>query len=524
MSDRVDLTDRSALFARLAGSTYDVAVIGGGITGAGVARDAAMRGLQVVLLEARDFASGTSSRSTKLIHGGIRYLAQGDVGLVHEAAIERATLNHIAPHLARRIKVVLPAQSWLGYLKLRVGVGAFEALGRVAKADRHEHWNLERLAREVPSLRRDRLVAAIAYTEYLTDDARLTIANVRSAHQHGALVANYAAVTAIRPQSSGLLTLEIADRTSAAGLETQVSARTVVNAAGPWVDHVRQLEDPHCQARLALSKGVHLVFSRERIPLQHAIFTTAADGRNGFIVPRGHVVYVGTTDTFYPDSDYEPTIDELDIDYLLAVANRNLDVGPLTHDDIINRWAGIRPLVAAPGRKPSEISRRDEIMDGPLGVITIAGGKLTAYRRMAERIVDRCIDRLRVPAPPCRTGVEPLPGGDIGMPMIDLRASLKVPGGDVWDAERLARLYGAEAPAIVADGANVAAEVRQAVTAEGAVTLEDYWLRRSGHGLFDLDGGKAALKDAAAAMGALLGWPDEVIDAELRTCNGQALS
>jgi glycerol-3-phosphate dehydrogenase len=189
LSDRINLTDRAALFAGLDGQTFDVAVIGGGITGAGVARDAAMRGLRVVLLEARDFAAGTSSRSTKLIHGGIRYLAQGDVGLVHEAAIERTTLNRIAPHLARRMHVVLPAESWVTYLKLRIGVTLFEALGRVARRDRHESWDVERVAREVPSLRRDHLVRALVYTEYLTDDARLTVANVRGAHAAGATVA-----------------------------------------------------------------------------------------------------------------------------------------------------------------------------------------------------------------------------------------------------------------------------------------------------------------------------------------------
>ena len=518
MSDGLNLTDRHALFARLDETSYDVAVIGGGITGAGVARDAAMRGLRVVLLEARDFASGTSSRSTKLIHGGIRYLAQGHVGLVHESATERLILNRIAPHLARRMPIVLPATSWTTYLKLRIGVVAFEALGRVAAADRHRRWNLSRLAEEVPSLRLDNLVAAIVYTEYLTDDARLTLANIRSAHDHGATVANYVEVTGIERGTGGTLALDCVDTSPGADQHGRITARTVVNASGPWVDRVRRLEDAQAAPRLALSKGIHLVFPRSRIPLDQTIFMTAADGRVGFIVPRSRAVYVGTTDTFYPGSDYWPSIESSDIDYLLDAANRNLAVAPLTRDDIINQWSGIRPLVAAPGKSPSEISRRDEIMDGPLGMITIAGGKLTAYRRMAERIVDRCFDRLQMTAEPCTTGDEPLPGGNLTQRIAELGASLEGPGIDTMDGLRLARLYGSEAADIVADGGGVAAEVRQAIQVEGAVTLEDYWLRRSARGLFDLDGGRAALAEAAPIMAALQGWSDATLTAQLDNC------
>lgn len=518
MSDGLNLTDRDALFARLGETTYDVAIIGGGITGAGVARDAAMRGLRVVLLEARDFASGTSSRSTKLIHGGIRYLAQGHVGLVQEAATERLILNRIAPHLARRIPIVLPATSWTTYLKLRIGVVAFEALGRVAPGDRHESWNLARLAEEVPSLRRDNLVAGLVYTEYLTDDARLTLANIRSAHGHGAAVANYMEVTRISRGLGGTLALEFTGTSPGADQRGRIVARTVVNAAGPWVDHVRKLEDSQSAPRLALSKGVHLVFPRSRIPLDQAIFMTAADGRVGFIVPRARAVYVGTTDTFYPDSDYWPSVEASDIDYLLDAANRNLAIAPLTRDDIINQWSGIRPLVAAPGKSPSEISRRDEIMDGPLGMITIAGGKLTAYRRMAQRIVDRCVERLQRKHRPCSTDQEPLPGGDLAQRIAELGASLERPGIDAIDGLRLARLYGSEAPAIVADGGDVAAEVRQAIHCEGAITLEDYWLRRSAHGLFDLDGGRAALAEAATVMADLLEWSEATRAAQLESC------
>ena len=509
----LDLRDRRRLFADLERDVFDIAVIGAGITGAGIARDAAMRGFSVALIEARDFAAGTSSRSTKLVHGGLRYLAQGDTRLVREASTERKVVKTIAPHLARPIRFLLPATSRAGVAKLSAGLWTYERLGGVEKEDRHELWNGERLAREEPALVTDAISAAIVYTEYVTDDGRLTLANVRSAKGHGAIVANYAEVRSVR---SGALTVR--DHLAHDGATATVRARVIVNASGPWADRIRQLEDPNADARLQLSKGVHLVLPRARLPIHNTINVVAADKRGMFAIPRGDVVYVGTTDTFYRDCEYWPEITAADIDYLLEATNRTFNGAPRTRADVCGYWAGIRPLIAEPGKSPSEISRRDEVMVGPTGMITIAGGKLTAFRRMAERVVDLCARRLDADARPCATASELLPGADEAP--ADTVAGLESRGLPTRDADRLMRLYGSEAHDVVGEG--VAGEVRQAVLKEGAATLEDYWVRRSARAHFDVDGGLAVLDEAATIMGGLLGWTAEARAEQLRVCRALA--
>jgi glycerol-3-phosphate dehydrogenase len=512
----LDLRDRAKLFGALGADIFDVAVIGGGITGAGIARDAAMRGLSVALVEARDFAAGTSSRSSKLVHGGIRYLAQGDMALVREAALERKTVRNIAPHLARRTLFIVPARNRAAIATFRTGLWTYEKLGSVEADDRHQLWNAERLSREEPALATEELAGAIVYPEYVTDDGRLTLANVRSAAKHGAVVANYAEVTAIECANGVAQALTVTDRTNE-GITAHLRARVIVNAAGPWADHIRKLERADAGDRLALSKGVHLVVSRQRLPINHTVTMTAADKRGVFVVPRDTVAYLGTTDTFYPDSAYWPTITTDDVDYLLAAANRVFKTAPLERADVIALWSGIRPLIAETGKKsPSEISRRDEVMESPAGIVTIAGGKLTAYRRMAERIVDLCIKRLRRTGPISTTAEEALPGGTLNESPALLTQRLIGGGLDASQAERLMMLYGSEAEGLASGG--VAAEARHAVTKEGALTLEDYWVRRSARARFDLDSGLAALKPAADAMAPLLGWSDAETARQIELC------
>ena len=503
----LDLRDRAGLFRSLSNESFDIAVIGAGITGAGIARDAAMRGFRVVLLEARDFAAGTSSRSSKLVHGGIRYLAQGDMRLVREAASERKVVKDIAPHLARPTRFVVTARNWAGIAKFRTGLWTYEKLGAVEEDDRHELWDTDRLAREEPMLVTEPLAGAIVYMEYITDDGRLTLANVRSAKAHGAIVANYAEVTALAPG-------RVSVRDGITNEQTEVHARVVVNATGPWADALRRLEDPAATPRLALSKGIHLVLPRARLDIRNTVTMTAADKRSVFVVPRGDAASLGTTDTFYPRSDYWPEPSDDDVDYLLATANAVFKAPALSRADLTGYWAGIRPLIAEAGKSPSEISRRDEVMEGPGGVITIAGGKLTAFRRMAERIVDLCAKRLGAGNRPCRTVDEHLPGGD-GVPD-DIVKGLEARGLSANDADRLMRLYGSEAGRVVGEG--LAGEVRQAVLAEGAVRLEDYWVRRSARAHFDLDGGTAVLEEASRLMAALLGWSETAREGELSSC------
>lgn len=479
----MDSRSRQRTFAALDAERFDIAVIGGGITGAGIARDAALRGLKVALIEAQDFASGTSSRSSKMIHGGLRYLAQGDVALVREAASERQVLRRIAPHLTRLSPFLIPTVSLAMAAKLRAGLWTFEKLGGVPADERHEAIGLEALREREPLMRTDGLNGAVVYPEFLTDDARLVLANIRAAEAAGATVLNYAAATAIGPDG-------IAVRSTLAGEdgEARVRARLVVNAAGAWVDRVRALEPGEGGERLSLSRGIHLVVAAERLPIGSTLILRGPDKRSIFAVPRGEVTYLGTTDVFHDGADYWPAPTRADIDYLLRATERALRIAPIRDDEITALWTGLRPLVAEPGKKANEVSRKDEVWTSPGGMLSIAGGKLSAYRAMAERVVDLAVERLGSTALPCTTAEVPLPGGGA------------MPAGT--DA-RLASLFGDEAEA-VAGGA--AAEATRTVTHEGAVTLEDYWVRRSARAWFDPDAGRAALQPAAAAMGALLGW------------------
>jgi len=493
----LDARQRAQVFAELEARTFDLAVIGGGITGAGIARDAAMRGLSVALVEARDYASGTSSRSSKMIHGGLRYLAQGDIALVKEAASERQILRRIAPHLTRLSPFLIPTTNMAMTAKLRTGLWTFEKLGGVPEAEKHEVIGLAELQRREPLMRTDKLNGAVLYPEFLTDDARLVLANIRSAQGAGAVVVNHAAASELT--GDGLVATSTLDD----GLGARIRAKLVVNAAGAWVDKVRGLEAGESDTRMSLSRGIHLVLPRERLPIHSTLIIRAPDKRSIFVVPRGAFTYIGTTDVFHDGADYWPAPTRSDIDYLLRATEAALDIDPVRDAEIVSLWSGVRPLIAQPGKKANEVSRKDEIWTSPGGMVSIAGGKLSAYRAMAERVVDLVVERLGVTAQPCSTAEAALPGGSRTVEVAD---------------ERLARLYGDEANEILIAGGDVAAEAVRAVTHEGAARLEDYWVRRSARAWFDEGAGLAALAPAAEAMGALLGWDDAMKAEQIAQC------
>ncbi len=519
----IDFRQRSALFDALGETTFDLIVIGAGITGAGVARDAASRGLSVALIEARDIASGTSSKSSKMVHGGLRYLEQGDLKLVKEAATERQILRRIAPHLARACPFVIPARSKATLAKFKMGLWGFDKIAKVPKAERHQRWSPAELAEREPLAAVDGVVGAVVYPEFLTNDSRLTLANVRSAKVHGAAVVTYAPVTEILCEDGKAVGVVCEGALPGESLRARVKGRLVINAAGPWVDALRAQEEKGEAQRLTLTKGIHVVLHRERMPIRNTVVTRAADRRPVFAVPHGDVTYLGTTDTFYADATYWPTVEQDDVDYLFTAVQRAVRVDPLKTSDVVATWAGLRPLVAAEGKKPSEISRRDELWVGPHGVLSIAGGKLTAYRKMAERIVDKAVEilQLRVEARPSTTGDVPLVGGDFDYDSALAEVSGQGARYSPVAATRLVDLYGAEATDIARDGGDVAAEVRQAVLREGALTLEDYWVRRGARAWFDGDAGAASLEPAADEMAMLLGWTDDVKTEEINQCRQQ---
>lgn len=511
----LSIFDRPAALGRLEASVFDCVVIGGGITGAGVARAAAVGGLSVALLEADDFAAGTSSRSSKLIHGGLRYLSQGDVGLVRTTALERKEVHRLAPHLAEPCWMLVPARSRAGLLKFRAGLRTYEALGAIDDADRHRTWGTAELEAGEPLLRRDRMPFACLYREYLTEDARLVLANLRDARRRGAeLVSRAKAVSIVL--EAGKATGVIA-RCGFSGREIRVRARCLVNAAGPWVSAVRRLENPSTPSLLHLSKGVHVVLPTRRLSVRNLVVLAAADRRSIFVVPRGDVVYVGTTDTSYTGAtEIWPAITRADVEYLLEPLARTFEVTPIRPEECVSAWAGLRPLIAQPGRRPSEISRRDEIWAGAAGILTIAGGKLTGYRKMARNVVEQVAQRL---GRPLRDhGPEaPLPGGDL-VGGLDAHAAALERGLSLspLTASRLARLYGSEAESvaklgatpIVAGGRVLEGEVEWAMIEEGAATVTDVLFRRTRAALYEPAERAALVRPIADRMAARLGWSE----------------
>jgi glycerol-3-phosphate dehydrogenase len=506
---------RASIREVLSREVFDLVVIGGGITGAGLARDAALRGVSVALLEANDFAAGTSSRSSKLIHGGLRYLERGEVNLVRKTALERKEIFRAAPHLAEPRWMVIPLAGRAMLYSLRLAVTTYERLGAVARRETHRTWTGSLLAEQEPALDRQQFPHALAYREYLTDDARLVIANVRAAAAAGAVVLNHAPVIAVL--ESGQRAIGVEARCSLSAEQFAVRGRVIVNAAGPWVEAVQRLENPEARPFLHLSKGIHITVPAAKLPVRNLLMLNTADKRRIFALRRGEVVYVGTTDTTYePGADLWPTIEAEDVDYLLETLGRYFTCAPIGRGDVIGAWAGLRPLIADPTKKnPSELSRRDELLLGPLGVLSIAGGKLTGYRGMARRVLETVGERLGRPVP--ELGEDPpLPGGDFDGDLEALAGRLAAAHPlDEATAIRLARLYGAEAPQVLDLGAQpivpgarcVAGEVRWAVEREGAATLEDLVYRRTRLPLYELDT-PATVEALAQVMGEVLGWSD----------------
>jgi glycerol-3-phosphate dehydrogenase len=515
-SPALDARSRASRLDALEAERFDLLVVGGGIGGAGIAREGARRGLRVALVEARDFAAGTSSRSSKLIHGGLRYLALGDVALVRTTALERKQVRRIAPHLCEPRWMLVPARSRAGLLKFQLGLTAYEKLGAVDADDVHRTWSQEDLEHEEPALDRVRYPWACAYREYLTDDARLVLANLRSAAADGAVLLSHAPAASLileGGRAAGALV-----RCTRSGRSLRVRARAVVNAAGPWVDEVVRLETAGAPARLHLSKGVHVVLPAERLPVRHLAILQTEDRRSIFAIPRGSAVYLGTTDTSWAGGPEEwPAPTRADVEYLLAPVNRDFGVVRLRPSDVVAAWSGLRPLIAEPGKPAREISRKDEVWIGPAGLVTLAGGKLTGYRPMARATLERAAELAGLHL--ADAGEEPpLAGGDFDGDLDALAAALRreAPSVAAATAVRLVRLYGSEAAEVLRLGSEplvagapvVAGEIDWAVTREGAESLEDVHYRRTRAALYDPAAREASLAPAGARLAVLLGWSE----------------
>ena len=517
---------RARSLEALASRRFDLLVIGGGITGAATARDAALRGMQVALVERDDFASGTSSRSSRLIHGGLRYLEHGHLRLVFESSGERRRLLRLAPHLVRPLPFTWPvyAGSRVPQWKLRAGMVLYDALALFRNAGGHESLGAdETLARE-PALRGEGLRGGERYFDAATDDARLTLANALGAAQQSAVVVNHADVRSLVFQDGAVGGAVVRDTLT--GRELTVRARAVVSAVGPWTDELRRLETPGTPSSVRGTKGVHIAVPRERIGNRDALtLLSPVDGRVMFVLPAGTHAIIGTTDTPTDEPPGDVRASEEDIEYLLRTVGSFFPRARLSRGDVVSAWAGIRPLVASGyGAGPSSASREHAVVRSPRGLIVVSGGKLTTYRIIAADVVaevERALHRAPLPVP---TADLPLPGADFTSLDAERRAAaertasraigdrLVFAHGSAWrDVLALADGDPSLREPLVPGLPYLRAEVAWAVLHERACTLADILVRRMPVAFETRDNGRAAAGDASSIMAGLLGWNREEI-------------
>ncbi len=507
---RLSTLKRDTVKKRMQNEAYDLIVVGGGITGAGIALDATARGMKVALVEMQDFAQGTSSRSTKLVHGGLRYLKQLQVGVVAETGKERAIVYENGPHVTTPEWMLLPMHKGgtFGKFSTSIGLAMYDRLAGVKKSERKKMLSKKETSAKEPLVKQDGLKGGGYYVEYRTDDARLTIEVMKKAAEQGADIMNYAKVTNFLYDNKEKVNgVAVVDRL---GNETfEIKGKKVVNATGPWVDEVRSADYSKNNKQLRLTKGVHVVIDQSKFPLRQAVyFDTEKDGRMIFAIPREGKAYVGTTDTFYNNDKSKPLVNQEDRDYLVDAINYMFPTVHITDADIESTWAGVRPLIFEEGKDPSEISRKDEIWEGKSGLLTIAGGKLTGYRHMALEIVDLVEKRLKqeykLKFKEVDTKHIPISGGDVGGSahfeqfIEDKVAAAKAMNLDTDLARRLATKYGSNvddlfAIAQAAQHQNTGlplelyVELVYGVQNELVVKPTDFLVRRIGALYFDID-------------------------------------
>ncbi|RBW59584.1 glycerol-3-phosphate dehydrogenase [Tenacibaculum sp. E3R01] len=497
--------NRTNIQQELETTEFDMLIIGGGITGAGIALDAASRGMKVALVEKNDFASGTSSKSTKLIHGGLRYLKQFDFWLVKEVGTERAIVHKLAPHLVIPEKMILPLieggtyGSWLTSIGLKI----YDVLASVEGDDKRKMLDKEEALEKEPLLPDSILNGAGFYAEYRTDDARLTIEILKTASQYDAQILNYVQADEFIYENKRVVGAKVTDVLTDKSFN--IKAKYVVNAAGPWVDELRQINNSKIGKRLHLTKGVHLVVAHEKLPVKQSVYFDIPDGRMMFAIPRGKVTYFGTTDTNYQQDKDNVETSIVDALYLIEAVNNMFPDITLTLEDIQSSWAGLRPLIHEEGKSASELSRKDEIFVSDTKLISIAGGKLTGYRKMAERIVDivakKMTRRFEKEFEPIQTEDLILSGG----PFLNYK-SVKIYTNQVYkriksfgltekDASYLVHNYGKQTDIILdkfdelseenSEKQLLKAEIWFTIQHEMTCTPTDFFMRRTGRLFFD---------------------------------------
>ena len=520
-------TTRRHALAAMAEGERDILVIGGGVTGAGAALDAATRGLRVGLVEARDLAAGTSSRSSKLIHGGLRYLEQLNFGLVREALRERSLLlNTLCPHLTRSVPFLYPLEHRL-WERFYVGSGImlYDTMGGRHGVPSHRHVSRRKALQLFPSLKKDALVGAILYYDGQVDDARHTMMVARTAAHYGALVATSARVTGFLRDGDRVVGARVRDLET--GEEIAVRARQVINAAGVWTDEIQEMVGGRGQFKVRASKGVHLLVPRNRIHSSTGIISRTEKSVL-FLIPWGSHWIIGTTDTDWALDLAHPAASQSDIDYLLGHANRLL-ANPLTREDVVGVYAGLRPLLAGESESSSRLSREHAVVSPIPGLVMVAGGKYTTYRVMAKDAVDAAVHGLNRSVPASCTDRVPLLGADGFTAAWNSREILAAQAGlHVGRIEHLLRRYGtllSELTALITEQPELAepipgapeylkVEAYYAASHEGALHLDDILTRRTHISIDTWDRGEAAAPAIAELVAPVLGWNSADIDRE----------
>ncbi|AXH98254.1 glycerol-3-phosphate dehydrogenase/oxidase [Sporosarcina sp. PTS2304] len=532
MIDQQTRFKREHILQTMETEDFDVLVIGGGVTGAGIALDAASRGLNTALVEMQDFAAGTSSRSTKMIHGGLRYLKNLEFKIVYQTGRERAIVYENGPHVTTPAWLLLPIykNGTFGKFSSSIGLRVYDILAGVKKSERKSMLTKKETLQAEPKFNPEGLLGAGKFVEYRSDDARLTIEVMKEAARYGASILNYTKVTDFMYQDgkvAGVLTID--QLTGKLGV---IRAKKVVNAAGPWVNEVRVRDEAPDKKQLHLTKGVHLVFDQSVFPLEQTIYFDTSDGRMVLAIPRDGKTYIGTTDTDYQGSMTDPQITLEDKEYLLEAIRFVFPTLSITEEQIESGWAGLRPLIQEEGKSASAISRKDEIWVSDSGLLTIAGGKLTGYRKMAETVVDMIAKDwkkhygLKVPAG--RTKKLPISGGHVGGSKgFEAFSKVKVKEGRALglteeEARVLVKRYGSnvdELFGVIQNGkadaeraklpVTIYAQVWYSIQKEFVCTPVDFFWRRTGALLFNIEWVNEWQQPVIDCMAHLLGWSGE---------------
>jgi glycerol-3-phosphate dehydrogenase len=519
---------RAAALRSMAETEFDVLVVGGGIVGTGAALDAVSRGLSVALVEARDWAAGTSSRSSKLIHGGLRYLEQLDFRLVREALRERGLLLHrLAPHLVRPVRFMYPLRGRV-WERLYVGTGVtlYDTIGGAGALPRHRHLSRHTALRAAPALRSDALIGAVVYYDAQVDDARFTMSVARTAAQYGAAVANRAEVTGFLREAGQVTGAMVTDLET--GRQIRVRAKRVVNATGVWTGDARTMAGTRTDFDVKPSKGVHLVVPRDRIHLGETGLITRTERSVLFVIPWGRHWIVGTTDTEWDGRVDHPVADSSDVDYILEHVNSVLR-DPLTRDDVEGVYAGFRPLLSGRSDDTAKLSREHTVATPAPGLVVVTGGKYTTYRVMAKDAIDVAVRGLDRVLPASATERVPLLGAEgfevlwnerqriadrSGLHVVRVEHLLRRYGSAVTDLLRLVEADPSLARPLPGAEDYLRAEAVYAASHEGALHIEDVLSRRMRVSIEAWDGGLAAADEVAALIAPVLGWDADDIARE----------